>query len=321
MHQSVFLSFFKTYLGTSRLKISCIGYGRNFTVPLLAGKPYFQINRFRSREAQVPAAKLYNSMRQSEGSEHVRGILHHHFKYFITFIRVRDGDHFNFVKLMLPDHSPCIAPCTPCFFSETGSISGHQKGQFLFVYNFIIIEICQWNFSCRNQIKIFIIYLEEVISKFWQLAGTLQHFCIIHKRDAILFKPFFPVRIKKKVYQCSFQPGSIPPKHGESAFGKLHASLKIDPAIVFCQCPVFSGLKIKTSGLKNFSQLYILLFISTFRYRIVRKIRNGQCHFVKSCFCFSGFILKDGYFLLLDINFCFQLSNVFALALILAKQF
>ena len=232
-----------------------------------------------------------------------------------------DSDHLYFVELMLTDHSARITPGTPRLFSETRRISGHQYRKFTLFEYLVIVEVRQRYFSRRDQVEILIAYLEEIIFELGKLPRPLKHLRIVQKRHAELFKAFGSVGIEKEVDQRSLQPCRFTSEYGETALGKLHPTLEIDPAVLLRQCPVLQRLKVKRSGLQHFTKLDILLLIGSFGYGVIREVRNGKCHIIECRLRLSGSLLKRYHRLFVGIDLCFELGDILPLTLVLPKKF
>jgi hypothetical protein len=92
----------------------------------------------------------------------------------VTFIRMSKFKQLNLLELMLPENAACVFPGGARFRSETGSPGGEENRKLAFRQSFVAIKIVQLDFRRGREPEVGALYLEEIGSEFWKLAGTQE---------------------------------------------------------------------------------------------------------------------------------------------------
>src|ERR1700722_6383368 len=180
MHEIAFAAAcrLKTDARTARLKRLTVRTRGNFAKLVRRGQPDFYVVGFCGGKAHISCAQQNRSIVKAEFLQNHFGIANQSLVLLITFFRVGKFEKLNFLELMLVKNAPCIFTGRACFGAEASRPGGKEDRKLAFRQRFAAIKIVKLDFRRGREPEVGALYLEEIGSKFWKLAGT-------HERSAV----------------------------------------------------------------------------------------------------------------------------------------
>src|SRR5512147_837508 len=109
---------------------------------------------------------------ESQSLENGLGVPGESLEFPVRLVRLGEGDQFDFVELMKSNQASGVLSVGPGFAAETRSESGITNRQDRFVEDLFSMEVRHRYFRSGDQEIVFIAETEQVLLKFWQLAGS-----------------------------------------------------------------------------------------------------------------------------------------------------
>ena len=134
---------------------------------------------------------------------------------------------------MLANQTSCIATRRTCLCTEASGVCAIFKRKLCSVENFITVHICNRYFCSRNKEIIGIRNFKRVLFEFRQLSRAYHTVSVNHKRRKNFFISVFArVRVKIKVYNCTFQLCACTAVNGKASAGYFCRCLGVENAEV-----------------------------------------------------------------------------------------
>jgi len=145
--------------------------------------------RFGSRKAHIASAQLHYTVWQFQRLQNVLGVANHRLQRFVGLLGVNNLHHFNFVELVLTDHTACITATTTRFRTETRRVSRQAHRQGVTSQNLVTHHTGQADLGGGDQVQVFRFGLcgisglvllatfgdpEHIVLELGQLAGAIQ---------------------------------------------------------------------------------------------------------------------------------------------------
>src|SRR5579884_4337041 len=230
MHEFAFSSTLglKADSRAARLKRFAIRAGRNLAEFPARGKPNFQIVSLRGGKTHVSRAEQDRAVMQAELLENGFRIPRQGFVLFVTFLRMRELEELDFLKLMLPQDAPRILSGCSSLGAETRSPCRDANRQFFFGDGFIAVEIVQLHFSRRCQPKVRVLKVEEIGCELRQLAGAHERSGVHQeRRENLRVAMLARVDVQKEISEGPLEPCAPSLVHGEPRSGNLRGRRQI----------------------------------------------------------------------------------------------
>ncbi len=119
--------------------------------------------------------------------------------------------------------------------------------------------------------------MEEIATKFRQLAGTVQRVLVNQVRHVVLdIAVLFGMQIDHELTQGAVQAGNLPLHYHKAGAGQLNRRGKVEAFSHLAQRDVIAYFKIKLTWLTPAAHFHVFAVVFTERHTVVRQVRQGQ---------------------------------------------
>src|SRR5712675_1306499 len=221
------------------LKGLAIGARGNLAKFIAGGQPDLEVIGFRRCKAHVAGAEQHGSVMQAQFLQHCFGVSSQGFVLFVTFLGMRELEKFNLLELVLPQDAARVLASRSRFGTEAGGPSGHLEWQFVFWNGLVAIEVVKLHFAGGREPEVGALNLEEISSKFWQLAGSEQRRAVDEeRRKNFRVTVLASVHIEKEICQRTFQSRSPAFVHCKACPGDFRGRSEIEDPRALANFPV-----------------------------------------------------------------------------------
>ena len=156
----------KANVAAPRLKIAHIRRARNFEPFANAGRPHFEVIRFRRAKAEVARAELFDAVRNFELQQNVLDVREHVLQFLFRLFGLAVFVHFHFVELKAALDAARVFARREIFFAKARRVRGVIQRQLFAVENFVHVQTRERNFRRRHEPRIALDIVIQIFTEF-----------------------------------------------------------------------------------------------------------------------------------------------------------